>query len=55
MPDGRFFKKIDGDNAKVNFFIFYDIDGEESKTILRLSEYGGDEAGSWVLLEAVTG
>ena len=33
----------------------YDIDGEESKTVLRLSEYGGDEVGSWVLLEAATG
>ena len=53
--DGRFFKKIDGDNMKVNFIIFYDIDGEEIKTVLRLSEYGGDEVGSWVLLEAVTG
>ena len=25
------------------------------KTVLRLSEYGGDDEGSWVLLESVEG
>ena len=53
--DAHFFKKIDGQREKVNFIVFYDIDGEEIKTVLRLSEYGGDDEGSWVMLEPVEG
>ena len=37
----------------MNFIIFYDIDGEDTKTVLRLDEYGGEDEGSWVLLEAI--
>ena len=33
--------------------VFFDIDGEETKTALRLDEYGGEDEGSWVLLEAI--
>ena len=39
--------------AKVNFNIFYEIDGQEVKTVLRRDEYGGDDDCAWVLLEAV--
>ena len=53
--DGHFFKKIDEKREKVNFFVFYDIDGEEIKTVLRLNEYGGDDDGAWVMLAAVEG
>ena len=49
--DGHFFKVIDGQREKVNFFIFYHIDSEEVKTVLRVKEYNGEEFGSWVLLE----
>ena len=50
--DGHYFKKIDEKREKVNFIIFYDIDGDEIKTMLRLDEYDGEDEGSWVLLEA---
>ena len=40
-----------GKREKVNFFIFYHIDSEEVKTVLRVKEYNGEEFGSWVLLE----
>ena len=53
--DGRISKKIDGQMLKVNFVIYYDIDGMEAKQVLRLDEYNGDEEGSWVMLEAVDG
>ena len=53
--DGHFYKKMDDERVKVILFIFYDIDGDEIKTALRLNEYGGDEEGSWVLLEAIEG
>ena len=43
----------DGVREKVNFFIYYEIDDEEEKTVLRAADYGGDEDGAWVLLEAV--
>ena len=40
--------------AKVNFNIFYEIDGQEVKTVLRRDEYAGDDHDcAWVLLEAV--
>ena len=48
-------KKIDGQMLKVNFVIYYDIDGMEAKQVLRLDEYSGDEEGSWVMLEVVDG
>ena len=51
--DARYYKMMDGKREKVNFIIFYDIDGEETKTVLRLDEYGGEDEGSWVLLEAI--
>ena len=51
--DARFYKTMDGAREKVNFLIFYDIDDEEVKTVLRAAEHGGDEDGAWVLLEPV--
>jgi hypothetical protein len=50
--DARVSKKIDGQMEKVNFFIYYEIDGDEVKTVLRSSDYGGEGDGAWVLLEA---
>jgi hypothetical protein len=51
--DGRFWKMIEGTREKVNFLIYYEIDDEEVKTVLRTADYDGDEDGAWVLLEAV--
>ena len=51
--DGRITKMIDTQSEKVNFYIYYEIDGEEVKTVLRSAEHGGDEDGAWVLLESV--
>ena len=41
--------------TKVNFQIYYEIDDDEVKTVLRANEYDGEGEGSWVLLEAVGG
>ena len=49
--DARFSKTIDGQREKVNFVVYYEIDDEEVRTLLRAAEHGGDEEGSWVLLE----
>ena len=38
-----------------NFFIYHDVDDEEVKTYLCATWYGGDDDGSWVLLEPVEG
>ena len=38
--------------TKVNFHIYYEIDEDEVKTVLRADEYDGDVDGSWVLLGA---
>ena len=35
----------------MNFFIYYEIDDDEVKTVLRATEHDGDEDGAWVLLE----
>ena len=40
--------------AKKNFNIFYEIDGEEVGSVLRVDEYGGDEHFSWVNLMCCT-
>ena len=48
-------KLADGTTAKKNFNIYYEIDGEEVGSALRIDKYGGDEDVSWVLLEAVAG
>ena len=34
--------------------IFYEMDGDTIKTVLRLSEYDGEDEGSWILLEPLT-
>ena len=35
--------------------IYYEMDGDTIKKVLRLSEYGGEDEGSWVpLLEPLT-
>lgn len=49
--DARFSKTIDGEREKVNFIVYYEIDDEEVKTVLRAAEHGGEEDGAWVLLE----
>ena len=43
---------MEGERRKVNFLIYYEIDQQTAKTVLRLDEYNGDQDGSWVLLEA---
>ena len=53
--DARSFKVMEDERVKVNFIIFYEIDQQTVKTVLRLNEYNGDEESSWVLLEADTG
>jgi len=50
--DARFYKKIEGERETVNFVIFYEIDQDSVKTVLRLEAYGGEEEASWVLLES---
>ena len=37
--------------TKVNFHIYYEIDKDEVKLVLRADECDGDGEGSWVLLE----
>ena len=44
-------KKIEDKMEKVNFYIHYEIDDQEVKTVLRLSEYGGHDEMAWVLLK----
>ena len=51
--DARFSKTIEGQREKVNFVVYYEIDAEEVNTVLRAAEHGGDEDGSWMLLEQV--
>ena len=34
-----------------NFYIGYGVDDDEVATVLRLDEYGGEDEGSWLLLE----
>ena len=46
---------MEGERIKVNFLIYYEIDQQTAKTVLRLDEYNGDQDGSWVLLEADAG
>ena len=37
----------EGSMTKVNFHIYYEIDEDEVKTVLRADEYDGDSDGSW--------
>ena len=41
--------QVDGET--VNFFVHYEIDQNTSKHALSLDNYGGEDVGSWVLLE----
>ena len=52
--DARAYRLIDGARSIVNFKVFYDLDQETAKTVLRLDDYGGYKDGSWVLLEKCT-
>jgi len=45
-------KTLNEGKVKVNFIVFYEIDQQSIKTVLRLDEYGGEEDMSWRLLEA---
>ena len=42
-------KTMDGE--VVNFFVHYEIDGDTSRHVLKLEDYGGNNENSWVLLE----
>ena len=42
--------KLDGE--VVNFYAHYEIDGDTSKHVLTLADYGGEGVGGWVLLKA---
>ena len=54
--DARFSTRLeDGTSPKKNFFIYYEMDDEEVNTYLCANWYGGDDDGSWVLLEPVEG
>ena len=53
--DGRVYRMVDGERAKVNFIISYEMDGSRPPTVLRASEYGGDEDHAWMLLKATDG
>ena len=37
---------------KINFYVYYEIDNDDVKTLLLADWYNGDDEGSWVLLEA---
>ena len=47
----RITKKMDSVVEKVNFYVYYDIDGDEVKTAFRIEEWGGDDESAWMLLE----
>ena len=52
--DARFSTRLeDGTSPKKNFFIYYEMDDEEVNTYLCANWYGGDDDGSWVLLESL--
>ena len=43
-------------NRPANFFVYYEIDEDESKHLLELEHHGYQEMpNAWVLLERVTG
>ena len=44
---------MDNNRHKVNFYVYYEIDDDEVKHVLRNCWYNGEEEGSWVLLEEV--
>ena len=41
----------DGTRAKINFYVYFEIDDQEVKALLLPEWYDGDEEGSWLLLE----
>ena len=49
--DGRSYRQIEGERVTVNFQIFYELDQQTVKTVLRLTEYGGEEDMAWRLLD----
>ena len=40
--------------SQCNFYVYYEIDDDEVPTALGLEDYGSNEEGGWVLLEATT-
>ena len=36
-----------------NFYIYYEVDDDEVPSALSLDEYGSEDEGGWLLLEAV--
>ena len=52
MRRRRLFSSRSAQGVPANFFVYYEIDDDESKHALSLDEYGQEEAkDSWVLLE----
>ena len=47
--DGR----IKRGGVTTNFYVYYEVDDDEVPTALSLEEYGGEDEGSWLLLEPV--
>ena len=52
--DARRTLMIDDEKVMANFFVYYEIDENTAKHRLLLEQYGGEDVGSWVLLEAET-
>ena len=49
VMDGR----IKRSSKSCNFYIYYKVDDDEVPSVLSLDEYGSEEEGGWLLLEAV--
>ena len=49
MDGGR----IKRSSKSCNFYIYYKVDDDEVPSVLSLDEYGSEEEGGWLLLEAV--
>ena len=41
----------EGEKEGQRFIVYYEIDDEEVKTVLRAAEHGAEEDGAWILLE----
>ena len=48
VMDGR----IKRSSKCCNFYIYYEVDDDEVPSVLSLDEYGSEEEGGWLLLEA---
>ena len=48
-----FFGRIKRSSKCCNFYIYYEVDDDEVPSVLSLDEYGSEDEGGWLLLEAV--